>query len=181
MGRRRKTTSDNVQDEFDLARPIHVLMRFSDQLGSIGDTIAAHTQVIEKYGAVWFGKIGQTIGNKRLSQLNLQCERGIPTYLYLAQRGQFYRGKMIQIVQEVPSGQRRLLPTYYSQTGILKYMHLWAKISSLEKVRANDMGTLLSVRSGMGVPETLSTGMAPLFFVRQKEAEVKVDDSPRSS
>ena len=64
-------------------RPVHLLVRFSDNLFAVGDAIAKHQEVIRQSGSVWFGKLGTPIGQKAADGFISQIEKGIPTYLYL--------------------------------------------------------------------------------------------------
>ena len=42
-------------------KPCHLVVRFSDTLFDVGDVIAVHNGIVAEYGAVWFGKLGQTL------------------------------------------------------------------------------------------------------------------------
>ena len=64
-------------------KPTHLLIRFSDRLLESRRTIDEHQEVIEKEGAVWFGKMGQPISQNAIDKLNKQVTENIPTYIYL--------------------------------------------------------------------------------------------------
>jgi hypothetical protein len=65
-------------------QPLHLVIRFSDTMFDVGDVIAKHTEVVNKHGAVWFGKLGGTLSLSRIEWLNKQIAQKIPTHLYLA-------------------------------------------------------------------------------------------------
>ncbi len=64
-------------------KPIHLLLRFLDRLLDNSGTIEEHQKVIEREGAVWFGKMGQPISQNAIDKLNKQVEDNIPTFIYL--------------------------------------------------------------------------------------------------
>src|SRR5260221_721868 len=103
-------------------------MRFSDKLGFIDDTIEAHSDVIKKRGAAWFGKMGKTLGHGNVQRINEQCKDKVPTYLYLFQKSagvKIYRGEILEIVRALPAGQKRFVPEYYGKNNLAKYIRLW--------------------------------------------------------
>ena len=44
--------------------PAHILVRFSDSLLKDRNTITEHTQIIQREGAVWFGKMGSPVSQR---------------------------------------------------------------------------------------------------------------------
>jgi hypothetical protein len=154
---------------------IHLLMRFSDKLGFSGDTIEAHAAVIEKLGVTWFGKMGKTLGRDKIDQINLQCEKKIPTFLFLVQKTkskgyQTYRGNIVQIARELPSKQARYVPKYYEERKIVEYIRLWTKISKLKAVATTSINEMVVASSRSPALVTLNRSMAALFVVRKKMA-----------
>jgi hypothetical protein len=151
---------------------IHILLRFSDKLGAIGDTIAAHKQVIAAHGSVWFGKMGRPLSRKYIERINAQCEAKIPTHLYLVQAGrggyQVYRGNLLKMSRELPSKERKLIPTYYTQKSLLQYMRLWSKLSALAPFDNKNLSSLQVASSGSPIVQSLHGSMAGLFIVRER-------------
>jgi len=87
-------------------KPLHLVVRFSDTMFDVGDVIALHNEVIEQYGAVWFGKLGQTISQTRVDLLNQQVEKHIPTFVYLVKgnrrKSTAYRAPLIFLEEDFP-------------------------------------------------------------------------------
>jgi hypothetical protein len=48
---------------------LHLVVRFSDNLFSVGEVTEKHNEVVLKFGYVWFGKFGSTISEKRIEIL----------------------------------------------------------------------------------------------------------------
>jgi hypothetical protein len=161
--------------------PIHLLMRFSDKLGFIRDTIEAHSDVIEKHGAAWFGKMGKTLGRDKIERINEQCEQNCPTYLYLVQKSsakgyQIYRGNILKVARDLPKGQNRLVPKYYDTNRLGEYIRLWTKLAKLKAVPSSEITGFVVSSSGSPVLVTLGRSMAALFVVRKK---MSADDEPK--
>src|SRR5438552_1208957 len=97
---------------------IHVLMRYSDKLHHVDDTIEEHLAVIRQYGSVWLGKLGKPLGFPKIDRINKQCRQNIPSFLYLVQRAghggsarvSAYRGSVLEMSRELPETERYLVP-----------------------------------------------------------------------
>jgi hypothetical protein len=149
--------------------PIHIAIRFSDRNSNI-DTIAVHSRIIDKHGAVWFAKMGKTLAREHVTTVNAQCRGGIPTHLYLVQspRHQVYRGELVTMTRQAPKQEKVLIPSYYEDNQLMKYMTLWSKISDLRLVDGEDLTSLYIAGSGSPLSEALHTSMAGMFIVRER-------------
>jgi hypothetical protein len=152
--------------------PIHLLIRFSDKMGAIEDTIEAHREVIVEHRAVWFGKMGKTLASKHVARMNAQCKQKVPTYLYLVQAGkgrsQVYRGTVLEISKTVPSNERRFVPQYYGKNGLTRFMRLWGKLSNVQLMPEGTLSSLYVAGSGSRVSDILHSSMAGLFIVKER-------------
>ena len=152
--------------------PIHILMRFSDKLGAIEDTVEAHSIMIKKHGAVWFGKMGKTLSRQNIERLNKQCEQGTPTHLYLVQktanRYEIYRGVILAVRRETPIKDRKIIPPYYEKNRLSLYMNLWVKLSGLDRIELTSLSSLYIATSGFAAPETLRASMAAIFIIKER-------------
>jgi hypothetical protein len=154
--------------------PIHLLMRFSDKLGAIENTIQAHTEVIKKKGSVWFGKIGKTLGNERVERINQQCADGVVTHLYLVQKSskvyQVFRGTIAHVSKDLTKEEKALLPQYYDVNDLTRYMKLWVKLTNLQQASLAELSFLRVATSGGDMRETLRTSMAAIFAVKKRSS-----------
>ncbi len=107
--------------------PIHLLIRFSDVLLKEKDTIEAHNQVVEQTGCVWFGKMGSPVSQQKIDLLNQQGQTGIPTFVYLVKgnrrKSVAYRANLILATRNFPEDEKALIPPYYTELGINKYVN----------------------------------------------------------
>lgn len=149
--------------------PVHLLMRFSNEMSRVKDVIEAHRAVIDEHKAVWLGKMGKPLGMPKVDKLNAQSKSGVPTYVFMVQRVkgvyQVYRGTVLEVARRRP--ERALVPPYYLKDNIVQYVSLWIKLSQLEKVNLDELSNYRIASSGMAVPATLTRSMAALFFIKE--------------
>lgn len=146
-------------------------MRYSDKLTAVEDTISAHQEIAKQKGAVWLGKMGRTLARNHVKTLNEQCKHNIPTYVFLVQKSgvgyELYQGNMVEVSRASPDD-RRLIPPYYEQRGILRYMRLWQKLTGIRRVDPAVLKRLYVASSGSTAAETLPRSIAALFLVHQR-------------
>lgn len=149
-------------------KTIHLVVRFSDTLFGVGDVIARHNEVIDTHGAVWFGKMGQTIAQNRVEALNKQIEHSIPTFLYLVKgyrkKSTAYRTDLIQVARERPE-ETALIPPYYAEKDLLQYMKAWIKFGKIELIDMVEMRYLRAINSVYPIAETLAKSSSGYFLV----------------
>ena len=113
----------------------HLVVRFSDTMFGMGDVAALHNKIVNEQGFVWFGKLGQTIAQKRVDMLNEQVAKNIPTYLYLVKgnrkKSTAYRADLLSISREEPED-KAFYPAYYAEKEIIQYMKAWMKVGKIE-------------------------------------------------
>jgi hypothetical protein len=152
--------------------PIHLLIRFSDNLFAVGDAIAKHQEVIQQNGNVWFGKLGTPVGKKAIETINSQIEKNIPSYLYLVKgnrrKSTFYKAKIITLSAEFPKKEKDGIPPYYFEKEIVKYMKFWAKITDIQPLEPDEVKSLRVKSSVLNIEETLFRSSAGLFYVVTK-------------
>jgi hypothetical protein len=175
---------ENLDDD-DYFEPIHLLIRFSDKVGAITDTIDAHKAVILKHQAVWFGKMGRSLAGKNVARMNAQCIRRIPTHLYLVQggkgRSQVYRGTVLEMSKEAPRRGKKLVPRYYKKNSLARYMKLWGKLSNIQRMPDGCLHSLYVAGSGSRVSEILHCSMAGLFIIKERGGGPSITYRPQLS
>jgi hypothetical protein len=151
-------------------KPIHLVVRFSDSMFGVGDVVALHNAIIEKHGAVWFGKLGQTLSQNRIDLLSQQISRKIPTYLYLVKgnrrKSTAYRANLLQVMREKPN-ESALIPSYYADKDLLQYMKAWMKIAQINAIEMSEMDHLRALNSVFPISETLVRSSSGYFLVRE--------------
>jgi hypothetical protein len=152
-------------------RPIHLVVRFSDNLFGVGDVVAKHNAIVEKRGYVWFGKIGTTISNSRMNDLNSQIKNGMPTYLYLVKgnrkKSAFYRAHLLLITRELPRGESKAIPPYYSTKALRQHMNAWMQVSQIVPADPSSMKNLQAISSVFPIQETLVRSSSGYFLVHE--------------
>jgi hypothetical protein len=152
---------------------LHLVVRFSDNLFSIGDVISKHNEVVEKQGYVWFGKIGSTLSSTRIDSLNNQIREDVPTYIYLVKgnrrKSTIYRASLLSVSKELPKGELRKVPSYYSTKGLRQYMNAWMRIAEISEVEPSSMKNLKAISSIFPIQETLARSSSGHFLVHEAE------------
>ena len=149
---------------------IHLVVRFSDTMFGVGNVVKHHNKAVETNGAVWFGKMGQTIAQTRVDALNKQVEQGLPTYLYLVKgnrkKSTAYRAPLLSVTKQKPDD-ATLMPAYYAEKEMLKYMKAWIKIGEIIPIDMKDMDHLRAISSVYPISETLAKSSSGYFLVRE--------------
>ena len=150
---------------------LHLVIRFSDGLFDIGDVIGKHNEVVDKYGYVWFGKIGTTLSSTRIDALNEQVKKGIPTFIYLVKgnrkKSTAYRAKLLFASKELPKGEAKKIPSYYSGNNLRQYMKAWIKTGEISEVDMSSMKNLKAINSIYPIQETLVRSSSGYFLVHE--------------
>lgn len=149
----------------------HLVIRFSDAMFEVGNVVSRHNSIIDQFGSVWFGKMGQTISQKRIDIINNQIENDIDSYLYLVKgnrrKSTAYKTRIIKISKD-PPGDKTLLPDYYSDIGIQKYMKVFIQISKIIEIDLADMEELKAISSIYSIAETLYRSSSGYFLVHER-------------
>lgn len=153
--------------------PFHLVVRFSDTMFSVGNMVALHNAVVAEHGAVWFGKLGQTLSQGRIELLIQQIEKKIPTYLYLVKgnrkKSTAYRAPLILVSREMPK-ETTLIPAYYAEKNLIQYMKAWMKIGQIEAIEMSEMDKLKAINSVFPISETLVLSSSGYFLVRESKS-----------
>ena len=149
----------------------HLIIRFSDNLFGVGDVIARHNEVIEKYDAVWFGKLGIPLSQKRIDILNEQISKNITTTLYLIKgsrsKSTAYQAAIIHLTKEQPSSETNLFPPYYLEKGICEYIKTWIKVIQISPIEMSFFNNFRVVNSVFPIQETLLRSSSGHFFIQE--------------
>lgn len=154
-------------------QPVHLLVRFSDNLFDVGNAIAKHQEVIQKGRSVWFGKLGTPISHKAIDTIKLQIENNVSSYLYLVKgnrrKSTFYKAKIITLTDKFPKNEKDAIPPYYFEKKIARQMKSWIKITDIQTLESSEVKLLKVKSSVLNLEETLFRSSAGLFYVVQKK------------
>jgi hypothetical protein len=139
----------------------------------VGDVVSKHNEVVALHGAVWFGKLGQTLSQGRIDMLNQQVEKEIPTFLYLVKgnrrKSTAYRAPLLFVSKEIPK-EKALIPAYYAEKDLIQYMKAWMKIGPIEPIEMDRMNGLKALNSVFPISETLVLSSSGYFLVRESKS-----------
>ncbi len=156
----------NMEDKI-----LHLVVRFSDNLFSIGDVVERHNEVTSKYSYVWFGKFGSTISEKRIEMLHGQIAKKISTYIYLVKgnrkKSTFYRSNLLEITKQLPKSEEKRYPKYYTENKLQKHIQTWFKITEIVPIEDSALSKLKAVGSVYPIQETLVRSSSGYFLVHE--------------
>lgn len=157
-----------------LTSPLHLVIRFSDTMFEVGDVVSIHNEVVEKHGAVWFGKLGGTLSLARIEMLNKQVEQKTPTFLYLVKgnrrKSTPYKAQIMTVSRDFPKKEKALIPSYYAEKKLLKFMNAWVKVEHIEQVEMADLKNLKTINSIFPIEETLVRSSSGYFLVHESKS-----------
>lgn len=153
------------------ANPLHLVIRFSDTMFDVGDVVALHNDVVNARNAVWFGKLGGTLSLSRIELLNKQISQKTPTFVYLVKgnrkKSTPYKAPIFAISRDFPKKEKDLIPLYYTEKKLIKYMSVWIKVGHIEKIEMSDLKNLKTINSIFPLEETLSRSSSGYFLVHE--------------
>lgn len=153
--------------------PTHLLIRFSDRLLENKGTIEEHQKVIDEAGAVWFGKMGQPISQNAIDKLNKQVEEGIPTFIYLVKgnrrKPNAYISNLVLASKTIPEEEKDLIPPYYKELEILRFIKFWVKVTNLHEIDLKDLTKMGVASSVYPLLETLVKSSSGHFYIKEKK------------
>jgi hypothetical protein len=156
------------------SNPLHLVIRFSDTMFDVGDVISIHNEVVKKHKAVWFGKLGGTLSFSRIELLNKQILDEKSTFVYLVKgnrrKSTPYKAQVISISRDFPKNEKDLIPSYYAEKKLLKYMSVWIKIGHIEKIDMEDLKNYKTINSIFPLEETLSRSSSGYFLVHESKS-----------
>lgn len=156
---------------------IHLVVRYADRLHSVGNTILRHEEVIDRQGAVWFGKFGRPLAAVHISKLGAQIREDLATYVYFVERrGGGYRvhqGALLALGRELPPAEAILVPDYYTELNLHRHVGLWAKFSQITAVDESELDRWLVQSSGSRVRDVLRSSMAAMFVVSDPQSTAR--------
>lgn len=153
--------------------PLHLVVRFSDTMFSVGDVVAEHNNLVDQHGAVWFGKLGSPFSLDRIDLLNKQVEQDIPTFLYLVKgnrkKSTAYCANLLFVTRDFPKD-KALIPVYYKKKKLIDFMKVWMKIGRIEPIEMDAMGKLKAINSIYPIAETLVRSSSGYFLVHESKS-----------
>ena len=144
-----------------------IALRFGETFSPDCGTIAAHQQLINKSGYVWYGKMGSSVAERIVKELKEQKDTKI--LLISSGKGERYWAHVEEIRKETPALDG--IPEYYRN--MTKKFKTWFKVTSFESAPRDIMSKCFVVSSGNVLGEVSKHSMSPYFIIDYNENEVR--------
>ena len=136
----------------------------------IYDCIKQHTEVIDKLGYCWFGKIGVALSIKAIHS-KLNEER---MYVILYCQGKAHLCDLLEVSEDRPETG---YPTYYDSFLFGRGIHpqMFFKLGSIMPMSSEELAECTILSSGKPMVETVSRSMASFFYAEYPEDRREID------
>lgn len=140
-----------------------IALRFGEHFAPDCGTIAAHQEVIDKYGHVWYGKMGTLVGKNVSADIMDNEEPRI--LLIRSGKRERYWAFVEKVQYELPPLEQ--IPEYYRKTaGTFK---TWFKVLRFEQADMNVMSQCKVASSGNELGNVSKHSMSPYFIINYEE------------
>ena len=132
-----------------------IALRFSDRFAPPIGTIGAHLEMINRFGFVWYGKLGSVVSAQVCKDI---LENDSPRIL-LIHSGQTkrYWAFIDQISKDTP--ELSMIPQYYRD--MANDFHTWFRVRSIEEAAKGVMSACVVTSSGMQLSRASRHSMSP--------------------
>lgn len=136
-----------------------VALRFSENFAPAEGTIAAHQELIEQNGFVWYGKLGAAVSAKVAAAL---LENESPKILLIhSGKSNRYWAFIDKIQRETPVLTE--IPKYYRE--MAGDFSCWFRVKRFEKAESDVMAKCKVASSGDSLSYVSKSSMSPYFII----------------
>ena len=139
-----------------------IALRFGEHFAPNEGTIASHQEIINKYGFVWYGKMGAAVSDRVIT--SLQENEVIKILLIRSGRSERYWAVVSEIQHNTP--EKEYIPEYYRD--IAGTFKTWFKISEFVPAEKDVLGRCFVSSSGAPLNEVSKHSMSPYFIIDYK-------------
>lgn len=143
-----------------------IALRFGEYFSPECGTIAAHQELIDRLGYVWYGKLGARVAVKMVTEMKEQED--IRILLINSGKADRYWAYISDISYDRPPFDE--FPSYYYNMS--EKMKTWFKVVKFEQASKNIMRQCFVTSSGSALSEASRHSMSPYFKITYKEEEV---------
>ena len=142
-----------------------VALRFAENFAPDCGTIAAHQDVIDERGFVWYGKLGSPVSAKAAGEIFMEDD---PRILLIHSGGaERWWAHIEAIKRETP--ELSAVPSYYRNRA--DRFSCWFKVVSFERADAKVMSSCFVASSGKVLTEASRHSISPYFIIDYKQKE----------
>lgn len=140
-----------------------IALRFGEHFAPPCGTIAAHQEIIDELGYVWYGKLGNTISEKIISEI---IKNETPKILLInSGKVDRYWANIVEISKTMPESNG--IPKYYRDN--TEKFKTWFKVISFKAAPKNIMSQCYVASSGASLGEASRHSMSPYFIIEYPE------------
>ncbi len=136
-----------------------IALRFADTFAPEIGTIAAHCELIDKYGYVWYGKLGTAVSNKVIKEI-IDSEEPRILLIHSGKQGRYW-AYVNWIQHETP--EKKYIPKYYRD--ISEKFKTWFKVIRIEQAPSNVLSHCKVASSNRPLTEVSKSSMSPYFII----------------
>ena len=140
-----------------------IALRFGENIAPECGTIKAHSQLIDEYGEVWYGKFGTPLSEKVIADI---LKNDSPKILLIhSGTANRYWAYIKKISKETPD--LKMIPEYYHhETGRVK---TWFCVYKFESAEKDIMSKCIVASSGTLLSNASRHSMSPYFIIDCEE------------
>ena len=136
-----------------------IALRFGEHFAPKCGTIAAHQELIDKYGFVWYGKLGTPISKSAIEDI---MSMDTPKILLIRSgKAERYWAMVSEIKREIP--EKLYIPDYYADNA--DSFSSWFKIIEIVPASKDIMSQCRIRSSGATLGEVSKHSMSPYFKI----------------
>lgn len=144
-----------------------IALRFGEHFSPDCGTIAAHQQLIDRLGYVWYGEMGNPVAARVVKELKEQGDTKI--LLINSGKPERYWAHVSEIIKETPPIEG--IPEYYRD--LTEKFKTWFKITEFESAPRDIMSKCIVASSRNALSKVSQHSMSPYFIIEYKENEVR--------
>ena len=146
-----------------------IALRFGEHFSPECGTIAAHQELLDELGYVWYGKMGNPVTKRIIDELKAQED----TRILLINSGKAgrYWAYVSEITRDIPD--LKGIPAYYRD--MPEKFTTWFKITAFEPAKRDIMSKCFVVSSGAVLGEVSKHSMNPYFIINYEEKDNDTD------
>lgn len=136
-----------------------IALRFGEHFSPKCGTIAAHQEVLDVVGHVWYGKMGTAVSDKVIDEIKKNEKPRI--LLICSGKTERYWAYVLEISKKIPP--LKEIPEYYRD--IAGTFKTWFKVVRFESAPKNIMSQCTVASSGVQLGEVSKHSMSPYFII----------------
>ena len=141
-----------------------IALRFGEHFSPDCGTIAAHQELIDELGYVWYGKMGNPVATRIIDELSAQEDTRI--LLINSGKADRYWAHVSEITKNTPDMDG--IPTYYRN--MADKFKTWFKVTAFEPAPRDIMSKCYVVSSGAALGEVSRHSMSPYYIINCEES-----------